>query len=187
LQNFLKQAVKYLSKYEIAFKGLKEGDHQFEFELDDAFFDKFENSEVKKGSLVAKVLLTKQSTLLILEFTVKGYVELMCDRCLDQYNQKINNKNKLFVKFGLEEEEMSDDVIVISFEDHQINVAQYLFELVILGLPIKHVHPNKKGKSTCDPEMIKKLDEYLVNDDSDVEEEPVDDRWNELKKLLDNK
>jgi uncharacterized protein len=187
LQNFFKQAVNYLSKYEIAFKGLKEGNHQFDFELDDKFFEKFENSEVKKGSLKASVLLTKQSTLMIFEFAVKGTVELMCDRCLDQYNQKVNNTNKLFVKFGLEEEEMSDDVIVISFEDHQINIAQFLFELVILGLPIKHVHPNKKGQSTCDPEMIKKLDEYLIKEVSADYEEPVDERWSELKKLLDNK
>jgi len=179
--------VKYLSKYEIAFKGLKEGNHQFDFELDDKFFDKFDNSEVKKGSLKGKVILTKQSTLMILEFAVKGTVELMCDRCLDQYNQKINNNSKLFVKFGLEEEELSDDVIVVSFEDHQINVAQFLYELVILGLPIKHVHPNKNGKSICDPEMIKKLGEYLVDEDSEQIEEPVDERWNELKKLLDNK
>jgi uncharacterized metal-binding protein YceD (DUF177 family) len=156
--------------------------------LDDTFFEKFENSEIKNGSLKAGVSLTKQPTLMILEFAVKGTVELLCDRCLDKYNQRVNNKSKLFVKFGLEEEEMSDEIIVISFEDHQINVAQFLYELVVLGLPIKHVHPaGKNGKSTCDPEMIKKLDEYLVKDTSEEGEDPVDERWNELKKLLDNK
>lgn len=187
MQNFFKRAVKYLSKYEIAFKGLKEGNHQFDFEMDDTFFGKFEGSEVKRGSINAKVLLTKQSTLLILNFAVKGTVELLCDRCLDKYNQKVNNKSKLFVKFGQEDEEMSDEIIVIPFDDHQLNVAQFLYEIVVLGLPIKHVHPNKKGKSTCDPEMIKKLDEYLVNEEPVDDEEPVDERWNELKKLLDNK
>jgi uncharacterized metal-binding protein YceD (DUF177 family) len=180
--------VKYLSKYEIAFKGLKEGSHQFDFELDDRFFEEFENSDVKNGSLKAKVLLTKQSTLMILEFAVKGTVEMMCDLCLDKYNQKVNNKSKLFVKFGAEGEEMSDEIIVISFEDHQINVAQFLYELIILGLPMKHVHPvDKNGKSTCDPEMINKLNDYVINEFCNEEEEPVDERWNELKKLLDNK
>jgi uncharacterized protein len=180
--------VKYLSKYEIAFKGLKEGIHQFEYKLDDKFFEKFENSEIKKGSLLSKVILTKQSTLMILNFSVEGTVELMCDRCLDKYDQKVNNESKLFVKFGTDEEEMSDEMIVISFEEHELNVAQFLYELVILGIPIKHIHPtNKKGKSSCDPEMIKKLDEYLVKENSEEDDEPVDERWNELKKLLDNK
>lgn len=178
----------YLSKYEIPFKGLKEGNHQFKFELDDRFFEKFENSEVEKGILKAKVNLTKQSTLLILEMAVKGKVELMCDRCLNNYQQKIKNKSKLFVKFGIEAKEMSDDVIVIPLDEYHINAAQYLYELVILGLPIKHVHPDDKdGNSTCDPEMVEKLNEYLVDEEDFEEKHPIDDRWNELKKLLDNK
>jgi uncharacterized protein len=178
----------YLSKYEIAFKGLKEGVHQFNYELDNKFFDKFENSEVKKGFLKAEVSLTKQTTLMILEFSVKGTVELVCDRCLDNYNQKVSNKSKLFVKFGSEDEELSEDVLLISHDEFQINVAQYFYELVILGLPIKRVHPvDKKGQSACDPEMIKKLNEYLVIEQETEEQEPVDERWNELKKLINNK
>ncbi len=175
----------YLSKYAIAFKGLKEGSHHFEFEVDDKFFDKFENSEVLRGSIKADVILTKQSSLLIIDFAVKGHVELTCDRCLELYKQKIKSESKLFIKFGHEEEEMSDDVIVISFEEHQINIAQYLYEIIILGLPIKRVHPIIKGRSGCNPEMVEKLKEYLIEEVP--EEEPIDDRWSELKKLLDNK
>jgi uncharacterized protein len=175
----------YLTKYEIPYKGLSEGVHQFDFELDDKFFEKFENSEVKKGSLKAELLLTKQSTLMIFEFSVKGTVELLCDRCLDVYNQKVSGKSKLFVKFGSEDVELSEDVIVVSQDEFQINVAQYLYELVILGLPIKRVHPIKKnGQSACDPEMIAKLNEYLVEEKEPEDEEPVDERWNELKKLI---
>ena len=179
----------YLSKYDIAFKGLNEGDHQFEFECDDTFFEKFENSEVKKGKIKVKVNLTKQSTLMILDFTVKGTVELMCDRCLDNYHEKVKNNNKLFIKFGNQTEEMSDDVIVVSTDEYHINTAQYIYELIILGLPIKHVHPfDKKGNSGCDPEMLNTLNKYLVEEDDFYKEEPqVDDRWSELKKLLDNK
>jgi len=175
----------YLSKYEIAFKGLKEGIHRFEYELDVKFFEQFESSEVKKGSLKAEVILTKQSTLMIFEFSVKGTAELLCDRCLDNYNQKVSNKSKLYIKFGSEGEVLSEDVIVISQDDYQINVAQYIYELIILGLPIKHIHPvNKNGQSACDPEMITKLNEYLVIETEIEQQEPVDERWNELKKLI---
>jgi uncharacterized protein len=177
----------YLSKYAIAFKGLKEGSHSFEFEIDDKFFEKFENSEVQKGSLKADVVLTKQSTLMILDLAVKGTVELICDRCLEVYHQKIKNESKMFVKFSHnEDEDMSEEIIVISYEEYQINVAQYLYELIILGLPIRHIHPTKKGKSECNPEMVEKLNQYLV-EEAPEEEEPIDERWSELKKLLDNK
>jgi uncharacterized protein len=180
--------VKYLSKYDIAFKGLKESVHQFEYELDDRFFDNFENSEVEKGSLKAVVLLTKQTTLMILDFTIEGSVELQCDRCLDLYMQQISSKGKLYIKFGHEEEELSDEIIVISLDEHLINISHYLYEQVILGLPVKHVHPKKsKGDNGCNPEMIKKLKEYLVESVEDKAEEGIDERWSELKKLVNNK
>jgi len=177
----------YLSKYAIAFKGLKEGSHRFEFEIDDKFFDEFENSEVQKGTLKAEVVLTKQSTLMILELAVKGTVELICDRCLELYNQKVKNESKMFVKYSHnEDDDMGEEIIVISYEEHQVNVAQYLYELIILGLPIRRIHPVKKGKSECNPLMVEKLNQYLV-EEAPEEEEPIDERWSELKKLLDNK
>lgn len=181
--------MKYLSKYDIAFKGLKEGKHRYEFDIDDWFFEKFSYSEVQKGKLKATVDLTKQSALMILEMAVKGTVELQCDRCLEEYPQELKHSSKMFIKFGAETEEMSDDVIVISNEENQFNVAQYLYELIILGLPIKHVHPNnKKGINSCNPEMIKKLNEYLVDEEEEEQaSEPEDQRWQALKKLLDNK
>jgi uncharacterized metal-binding protein YceD (DUF177 family) len=183
--------MKHLLKYEIPFKGLKEGEHEFDFKLDNKFFEQFENSEVKKGQLDATVLLTRQSTMLILDMAVKGKVELMCDRCLDNYMQDVENNSRLIIKFGQEAEELSDEIVVIEAEDYQINVAHYLYELVILGLPIKHVHPtDENGNSDCDPEMVDKLEEYLLDDEEaqEAQEEPiVDERWSELKKLLDNK
>lgn len=182
--------MRYLSKYDIAFKGLKEGKHQFEFEIDDKFFEKFENSEVTKGELLGNVEINKQSTLMILEMAVEGTVELLCDRCLENYGQAVNNQSKMYIKFGAEAEDLNDDVLVLPLEENQINVAQYLYELIILGLPIKHVHPDdENGDSTCNPEMLDKLNEYLVEevDDDEETDEPIDERWSELKKLLDNK
>lgn len=184
--------MKYLSKYEIAFKGLKEGKHQFTFEIDDRFFEQFDNSEVKRGKAVANVILTKQSTLMILDLTVNGEVELLCDRCLESYLQPTSNSSKLYIKFGAVAEDSGEDIIVITHDEYEINAAQYLYELIILGLPIKHAHPfDAKGNSTCDPEMENKLNEYLVEESTESEneetddDEPIDERWSELKKLLD--
>lgn len=174
----------YQSKYEIPFKGLKEGHHLYEYEIDDKFFEMYENSEVRKGLLNGTVKITKQSTLMILELSVKGKVELECDNCLEYYFQPIKNQHKLYVKFGSENESY-DDIIVLSQDEYQINVAYYLYELIILGLPMRHVHLN----NGCNPDMIEKLNEYLIDGDEEPEspEKPVDDRWKELKKLLDNK
>jgi uncharacterized metal-binding protein YceD (DUF177 family) len=44
------------------------------------------------------------------------------------------------------------------------------------------VHPvDRNGKNTCDPLMIKKLREHLI--EVEAEEKKNDPRWDELKKL----
>jgi hypothetical protein len=51
-----------------------------------------------------------------------------------------------------------------------------------LAVPIKNIHPDdENGDSTCDPEMIKRLDNYIIKEGG--EQNSV---WNDLKKLLDN-
>jgi uncharacterized protein len=182
--------VNYLSEYKIAFKGLKEGDHVFEFEIDDRFFECFEGSLVQKGNLSATVKLSKQSSLMTLQMAVKGSVVMQCDRCLDDYLQPVKNQNRMYVKFGHDVEDMGDEIIVVSYDDYQLDLAYYVYELIILGLPIKHVHPtDKKGESKCNPEMMEKLKAFVLNEVEEevAEESPIDERWIELKKLLDNK
>lgn len=172
-----------ISKYDIAYKGLKEGKHQFEYQIDDKFFELFDVSLVQKATVTVNVTFEKRSTLLALLFKLKGTVELTCDRCLENYDQPIKQKAELFVKFGEAEFEEGDDVLWVSPDEHQINIAQVLYEYVILSIPIKHVHPDdKNGNSTCKEEMIEQINKYSC---IEKEEEP-DQRWEELKKLKNN-
>ena len=81
------------------------------------------------------------------------------DRCLGEFDQPVENHARVIIKFG-EEEEESDEIIVIPESETQINVAQLIYEFIALAVPIRHVHPDdENGNSTCDPNMIKKLEE----------------------------
>jgi uncharacterized protein len=172
-----------ISKYDIAYKGLKEGKHKFEYQIDDKFFELFDVSLVQKANVQVKVTFEKRSTLLTLLFKIKGTVELTCDRCLENYNQPIKLKAELFVKFGEAKFEEGDDVLWVLPDEHHINIAQLLYEYVILSIPIKHVHPNdKNGNSTCNIEMIEQINKYSC---IEKEEEP-DQRWEVLKRLKNN-
>lgn len=170
------------SFYNIAFKGLSQGKHIFDYEVDGKFFAEFEGGLVEEGNVAVKLTLEKQSSLMIFTFEVKGTVRVQCDRCLEMYDQPIKSKERIFVKFGEKEFSDGDDVIWVSVNDYQLNVAQLIYEYIGLAIPIKRVHPDdEEGNSTCDPEMIEKLDKYIVRDDE--VKNPV---WNDLKKLLDN-
>jgi uncharacterized metal-binding protein YceD (DUF177 family) len=174
--------VRWKSKYNIEFKGLKEGLHDYEFEVDDKFFVHFEESLVEKGNAKVKVTLEKRSTFLTLHFNIKGWLELTCDRCLELYQQKIKNKAEIFVKFGEQDENEEDSVLWILPEEHNINLAQLIYEYVSLSIPLRHVHPkNKDGKRGCNTEMIDKLKNFTNVGNSN--KEMVDPRWAALEKL----
>ena len=48
--------------YTIGLSGLKEGRHTIDFEIDNKFFESFEESEIKEGSLFANIELEKRSS-----------------------------------------------------------------------------------------------------------------------------
>jgi uncharacterized metal-binding protein YceD (DUF177 family) len=170
------------SHYNIAFKGLSLGKHVFEFEIDDKFFAEFEGSVVEQGKVQVVVTLEKQSSLLTLWFDLKGTVQVQCDRCLEMYDQPIESQERIFVRFGEKEFSEGDDLIWVNPNDYQLNVSQLIYEFICLAIPIKKVHPvDENGNSTCDPEMIEKLNKYIIR-----EEKKSNPAWNDLKKLLDN-
>lgn len=172
-----------LSFYNIAFKGLSQGKHIFDFEVDDKFFAEFEGGLVEKGLVNVRLTIEKQSSLMILWFDIKGTVNVQCDRCLEMFDQSIKSQDRIFVKFGEKEYVDGDDVIWVGANDYQLNVSQLIYEFIGLAIPIKNNHPDDQaGNSTCDPEMIERLKNYVIR-----EEEQKTTVWNDLKKLLDNK
>ena len=174
-----------ISAYNIAFKGLALGTHEFDFQIDKKFFDHFDGGIADDGDIQAKVVLEKQSALMVLWFHVSGTVKIQCDRCLELYNQPVKSENKVFIKYGEDNFEDGDDVIWVSVNEHQVNVAQMIYDFIILAIPIRQIHPKgKDGKSQCNPEMLQKLKNLTHTQEKP--EEKTDSRWDDLKKLLGN-
>ena len=168
------------SSYTILLSGLKEGQHTIDFEIDKEFFELFEESEVKEGSLIAKIEMDKRSSHLDLIIKVSGTVRVSCDRCLEMFSQPVRSENRLLVKFGKSLEDIDPDIISVPVDEHELDLQQQLYEFIMLALPIKRVHPaDKNGKSTCNPAMLKKLEELIIEEEKDN-----DPRWDELKKLM---
>ena len=166
--------------YAIPLSGLKEGCHIFDFEIGKEFFELFEESEVKKGSLIANIEMDKRSSHLNLVIRISGKVRIYCDRCLELFFQPVSCENRLIVKFGESIVDSDPDILFITADEHELDLHQHIYEFIHLALPIKKVHPeDENGKSTCDPFMLKKLNELIIE-----EEKENDPRWEELKKLM---
>jgi uncharacterized metal-binding protein YceD (DUF177 family) len=166
--------------YTIGIAGLKEGRHTIDIEIDNKFFERFEESEIKEGSLIANIELEKRSTHIDLYIRISGEVKVSCDRCLEMFFYPLECENRLLVKLGKKIGESDPDIISLTTDDHELDLQQHFYEYIHLALPIKRVHPDdKNGNSTCDPVMLKKLKELIVE-----QENENDPRWDELKKLM---
>ena len=167
----------YKRQFLISFGGLKLGNHRFDFEIDKGFFEEFESSEYNNGLLRVKLEMEKQERMLTLTFDITGSLEVICDRCLDPFPLAIAKTHRLFVKFGSESQEESEDVIVIREGETRFDVSQYIYEYIVLSVPIRHVHPDdEEANSGCNPEFLKRLNELKPTEKSDP-------RWDALKEL----
>jgi uncharacterized metal-binding protein YceD (DUF177 family) len=155
--------------YDIPFVGLKIGKHQFNYEIEDAYFDGLEYSLVQKGKLTVALELEKKETMMLANFKVQGLVYAECDRCTAPLELEINGEYNLIYKFGLEEAE-DETLVVLHPDEYQINVKAPIYELIIISLPIRKIH--KKGE--CDEEMWNLVKEYTINAEDNEEEENYD-------------
>ncbi len=168
--------MKNLKQFIIQFESLKIGNHSFHFEIDQAFFEDLGSEEISKGSFKVDLDFEKMSTMLVLNFKIKGSVLLSCDRCLEDFNYELATSQKLYVKFGEESYEESDEVYILASNKAEIDVSQFIFEYIILAVPHRRVHDEKD----CDPEIVKLLNK---NQQAQPNIEESDPRWDALKNL----
>jgi uncharacterized protein len=155
--------LKRLSEYIIPFSSYSNGLHEFEFELDDAFFTEFPESGIQQAAVTVKVEMIRQERQLEFYFELEGKVVLPCDRCLEEYEQPVDEEFNLFGKFGYGNSEDELDVVWIAPESGQLDLSQYLYEYAMLSLPIRKVHPDLPGgKPGCNPEMLNLLKNFSV-------------------------
>lgn len=180
--------MKLLKEFTIQFIGLKLGKHQFEYQIGQEFFKHFEYEDFNNADIHVNVLLEKKNTLLELHFEIEGKVNIYCDVTNEPYDQFIQNEFDLVVNFGDEYNDEEIDMLVIPHGEYELNIQQYIYELVVLAVPTKHVHPGVED-GTLQSEILDKLEELSPKiREEKKDEEESDPRWNTLKKLLtDNK
>jgi len=165
-----------MSQVRIKFKGISIGKYNYQFNLNDYFFTKFEESEIKKADIIADIEMIVSKDLLTFNFNIKGIVGVQCDRCLEYFNKDISHEATLYVEFGSNNSDISDadNKIVLSHSENEIVLEKHLYDYIHLSLPYQRVHPDKdNGENGCNNEII-------VNSEEKKETDP---RWDKLKEL----
>ncbi len=168
-----------LELLKIDLKGIKQEETSLQFDLGDEFFENLDGAEVKKGSLHVSVSIRKTTGFFELLIHTAGVVIIPCDRCLDDMEQPVETDNRLVVKFGSIYSE-EDDIIVVPEDEGILDLSWFIYEFVVLVIPIRHVHAPGK----CNPAMTEALEELSADRSSDEESaQTTDPRWDKLKNL----
>ncbi|WP_251620034.1 YceD family protein [Odoribacter lunatus] len=167
-----------LKEYKVAFRGLGEGKHNFDYILDSRFFNCFEATKGTEANVKANVEIVKTALLMEVKINIDGTVKAICDRCLGMFDLSVKGEMNLYVKQTERDTGNDDDYIVVTADDDYLDLSSYLYETYMLNYPMRVVH--KEGE--CEAEMEEVLDKYIVEE----ENKPTDSRWDELKKLINN-
>ncbi len=169
------------SDFLIPFIGLKDGLHRFDFKIDNKFFEGFDFLDFQTAHIQVSLIFEKKTTLLELNFSAKGQVTVPCDITTEPFNLPIDTTFKLVVKFGSVENDDDDEILILPHGSHEIQIAQYIYEMIVLSVPQKKVHPGI-AEGTLKSEILEKLK------DLQPQEKPISDetdpRWDKLKDLL---
>ena len=173
--------MQFLNQFVINFIGLKEGLHEFEFDLDNTFFEHFDYNDFNNCKISTKVVLNKKANLLELNFSSFGKINLNCHVSNESFDFSHKNEMNLVVKFSSEMINDNEEFLVLPVGASQINVAHYLYEMIILSLPIKIIHPGVEDGS-LESETLNTLREYEKN--VYKKNNKIDPRWDKLKDLI---
>lgn len=176
-------------EYLIPFIGLKLGKHHFEYQIDNTFFEIFDYHEYINSEIKVTVVLEKKSTIMELNFKHKGVVNVPCDMTNEEFDLPIEGNMKLIVRFGDTFNNDNEELLIIPHGEFQIDIAQYIYEMIALSVPLRRIHPGIKDGSLS-TETLTKLNELTVKELKKEEvqkEENIDPRWDKLKQLLTDK
>ena len=85
----------------------------------------------------------------------------------------------MLVKFGDSYDDENDELLVLPHGSHSIDLDQYFYEMIVLSMPIRNVHPDVEN-GTIDSEILNRLKEFDINKEKNSN---FDARWDKLKEL----
>lgn len=181
--------MKELTQFKIPLSGLKQGRHQFLYDIDKMFFTYFDYDEFWDAILKLDVELIKSSTSLALKLHVEGEIGVQCYVTNESYMQPIKDTYEFVVRYGDEYNDEQENILIIPHGSIEVDIKQYVYETILLSVPARLVHPGlEDGSLQSDIKDI--LDDLRVDAPSEDEEDfddDIDPRWDELKKLLTDK
>ena len=150
-------------EYEIAFVGLKPGLHEFNYEVDDKFFQEYKQTDFTNCHAKVRLTLEKNTSFMMLKFEVGGNLTVVCDRCGNDLGMELWDEFNMVVKLVENPDEMNEteedpDVYYISRTESHLRVADWIYEFVSLSIPMQRMCKEEEiGGPQCNKEVLEML------------------------------
>ena len=167
-----------MQPFVIPVNGLTQGSTRFDWRADGAFFDSFDQSEIRSADLSVSVRVEKSGRYTGVDGTVEGTVTVLCDRCMEELVLPVRTEFLLSVKYG---EEAGDadagdrEIVMLPEGEADLDLSQIVYDYVNISLPLRRVHP----EGGCNPQTLK----YL-GDQNETAQPAGDNPFAALKDLL---
>lgn len=172
-------------EYSIPIKGIADGMHRFDYQIDRQFLQHFEESPIADAAVQVQLDLEKKPGLFVLHFAISGTVRTNCDRCLADIDLPISGQERLLVKISLEEESEDPEVAYLHPEATKLEVSSFIYEFVILTIPMIRTYACEAEENRpCNEELLDRLYEDEGSEES--EENVSNPIWDELKNFKSN-
>lgn len=150
-------------EYDIAFVGLKPGLHEYQYEVDDKFFQEYKLADFSNCRARIKLTLEKNTSFMMLKFEVGGIVDVVCDRCGNSLGMDLWDEFNMVVKLVENPDEMNateedPDIYYISRTESHLRIADWIFEFVTLSIPMQRSCKEEEiGGPQCNKEVLEML------------------------------
>lgn len=178
--------MKQLNEFLIQFIGLKLGKHSFEYQINNTFFTLFDYTEFENSNIKVNAVLEKKTTFMELSLKHKGTVYVPCDTTGEMFDMAVKGNMKLVIQFGEEFNNDNEVLLILPHGEHQIDISQLIYEMIVLSVPLRRVHPGIKD-GTLKSDVLEKLQTMKVSKKQIKENKTIentDPRWDKLKQLL---
>lgn len=169
------------AKYTIDLLKVKKGPDDYKYDIDGRFFEKFEESSLHEGKILAQISIERTRNTFDAVIEVEGNVRVECDRCLKSIDFPVKQRLDFIVKLADGENDGDDEIVYVAPQAAVFDATQHIYDAIYVALPIRKTCDEAGIEEGCDKVMLEKL--KITNTDDD-EGENTDPRWEKLKDLL---
>ena len=171
-----------LHSYTLELRAMPVGTQQFNYVVDDAFFQQREEGEIRGGNVDVKLEVEHKGDFFDLTFWMEGKIITACDRCLDDLVLDVDTDYHMALKYAAETNADNDEVIEVAESERYYDLTDIIYDTIALTIPMKHVHADGE----CNEAMVAELQKHSRQAETEEAKENNDPRWDALRKLMDN-